>query len=149
MAESREVLKVKGMEFPLDRLYYVSKGSHLWVRAGDGRARVGMDSFLLNTIGYLNYISISAGDYLQGEVIGNYESAKFVSRVHTPLSGRITRVNEEALENPRSINDDPYGTWLLEMELSSEEELEGEDFISDSQGLRAGVEKELEELDEE
>jgi len=37
-----------------------------------------------------------------------------------PLSGKVTRVNSEVIENPRLINYDPYGDgWLIEMELSN------------------------------
>ena len=44
-----------------------------------------------------------------------------------PLSGRITRFNEEITENPRLINYDPYGDgWIMEMELTrADEEVPG------------------------
>ena len=35
-----------------------------------------------------------------------------------PLTGKITNINDDVIENPRLINYDPYGDgWLIEMEL--------------------------------
>ncbi len=147
--KSAEVLKVKELEFPLDRLYYRGKKAHLWVKVKDGIAEVGMDAFLLHSTGYLNYISVGGSEVKQGDGIGNFESAKFVSRIFSPLSGRILEVNEEALNNPRQINSSPYTTWLFRIEPSNPEELEGSDFISSSDELKEWIEAELRELEEE
>ena len=42
------------------------------------------------------------------------ESVKAVSDVIAPLSGEVLEVNEKAVDEPETINDDPYGDgWLV------------------------------------
>ena len=41
-----------------------------------------------------------------------------------PLSGEILEVNEKAIEEPESINDDPYGEgWLVRIRLTDPTEV--------------------------
>ncbi|MCW5953869.1 MAG: glycine cleavage system protein H, partial [Propionibacteriaceae bacterium] len=41
------------------------------------------------------------------------------------ISGVVSAVNELLLENPETINDDPYGDgWIFEVELADPEELD-------------------------
>ena len=52
------------------------------------------------------------------------ESVKAVSDVISPVSGVVKAVNEELLDNPALVNEDPYGAWLVQVEeVSDEEEL--------------------------
>ncbi|GCC11766.1 glycine cleavage system H protein [archaeon] len=147
--KSADVLKVRELEFPLDRFYYRGKKSHLWVKRRDGITEVGMDAFLVHSTGYLNYISINTGEVKQGKGVGNFESAKFVSRIFSPINGKIIEVNQKALDNPRQINASPYTTWLFKIEPSNPQELEGDDFISSSIELKEWIEADLIELDGE
>lgn len=40
-----------------------------------------------------------------------------------PLSGKVTEVNEEALNAPEVLNKDPYGEgWLIKIDLSNASE---------------------------
>jgi glycine cleavage system H protein len=43
------------------------------------------------------------------------ESVKAVSEVLSPVSGKVTAVNEDLAAAPESINSDPYGAWLVEV----------------------------------
>ena len=55
----------------------------------------------------------------------------------SPLSGEILEVNEKAVEEPESINDDPYGEgWLVRIRLSDPTELND---LLDVEGYRGGV----------
>ena len=132
-------IKLGKLRFPLDRRYYARKGAHLWVRREQGGlVRLGMDSFLTENAGYLNYISIDAkGEVRQGRSLGNFESAKFVSKLYSPVSGKIVAVNPEVMKDPRRINRDPYGSWIvairpkdLPKDLLSDDLLGGEKEIS-------------------
>ena len=52
------------------------------------------------------------------------ESVKAVSDVFSPVTGRVKAVNEALLDAPESINADPYGAWLVEVEdITGQEEL--------------------------
>lgn len=47
--------------------------------------------------------------------LGVVEVAKTLVAVHSPLTLRITAVNDEAVRRPRLINSDPYGSgWMVQ-----------------------------------
>ena len=61
---------------------------------------------------------------VKDEAYGEVESVKAVSDVVSPLSGEILEVNEKAIDEPESINDDPYGEgWLIRIRLSDPTEV--------------------------
>jgi glycine cleavage system H lipoate-binding protein len=49
-----------------------------------------------------------------GEVIGDAEAFKGVWDIYAPISGTVLRINDDLLDDPQSINSDPYGSWLAE-----------------------------------
>ncbi len=56
-----------------------------------------------------------------GEV-GTVESTKANFEIVSPVSGMVVRINEAVNDAPESINEDPYGAWIAELELSDWEE---------------------------
>ena len=53
------------------------------------------------------------------------ESVKAVSEVVAPLSGEVLEVNAKVVEEPETINEDPYGEgWLIRIRLSEAAETE-------------------------
>ena len=52
------------------------------------------------------------------------ESVKAVSDVFCPVSGVVAEVNEELLDAPQLINEQPYEAWMIKVEnVSGSEEL--------------------------
>ena len=50
---------------------------------------------------------------------GEVESVKAVSDVIAPLSGEILEVNQKAVDEPETVNDDPYGDgWLVRIRIA-------------------------------
>jgi glycine cleavage system H protein len=50
---------------------------------------------------------------------------KAVSDVIAPLSGEIVAVNQKAVVEPETVNEDPYGEgWLIRIRLTNPSELE-------------------------
>ena len=37
--------------------------------------------------------------------------------LNAPLSGEVIAVNEEVVDNPELINDDPYGCWIIRIKV--------------------------------
>ena len=101
--------------------------SHEWVLfADDGSAKVGLTDHAQDALGDLVFVNLpQVGDALTcGEALGDVESVKAVSDVYSPVSGIVKAVNEDLLDAPESINADPYGAWLVEVEgISDQEEL--------------------------
>ena len=101
--------------------------SHEWILfADDGTAKVGLTDHAQDALGDLVFVNLpQVGDTLTcGEALGDVESVKAVSDVYSPVSGTVKAVNEDLLDAPESINADPYGAWLVEVEgISDREEL--------------------------
>ena len=104
------------MNFPEDLRY---TKSHEWVKLEeDGRALVGLSDYAQDALGDLVFVNLpQEGDEVQaGEVFADVESVKAVSDVYSPVSGRVAKVNEELLDAPESINQNPYEAWFVQIE---------------------------------
>ena len=50
----------------------------------------------------------------KGETFGTIESVKAVEEVYLPFSGEIVSVNENVIDNPELLQNDPIGKgWLV------------------------------------
>jgi glycine cleavage system H protein len=101
---------------------------HEWVRRGPQPKTVtmGISDFAQAALGDVTYVQLpELGRVVKkGDVIGSVESVKAVSDIYAPLSGKITKINEELNADPAPINQDPFGAaWLAEIEMSDESEL--------------------------
>ena len=118
----------------------------MWVlpRKG-GTVRIGMDSFLTENAGHLNYISLDKKSTVRkGGSLGSFESAKFVSKLYSPVGGRIVGVNEPVLKDPRRINKDPYGSWIVELRVSDlERDLFSPELLVEERDIREWIKDEL------
>lgn len=138
------------MEFPDDLHYYRKGGSHVWFRPEGDTVRVGMDAFLTKNAGHITYFTVDEERAVQGEGLGSFESAKFVSRFYSPVSGEVVEVNEAVLNNPRLINDDPYGSWVVSIRPERlAEEMASPDVVRGVGAITAWINEELKRLDEE
>ena len=92
--------------------------SHEWLLdLGNGSYRVGLSDFAQNALGDIVFIDLpQPGDTITAEAsLGDVESVKAVSEVLSPVSGTVTVTNEALSAAPESINADPYGAWLVEV----------------------------------
>ena len=99
--------------------------SHEWLKElEDGRAEIGLTDFAQDALGNLVFVNLpEVGDSVTcGESFADVESVKAVSDVFSPVSGTVAEINEELLDQPEKINEDPYGAWLIRVEAVSETE---------------------------
>ena len=99
---------------------------HEWILVEGKKGLVGITEHAQNSLGDVVFTELpEIGRKLKiGEALGVVESVKAVSDIFTPCSGIVTAVNENLLDNPELINQDPYGEgWLVEIEV---EELDSE-----------------------
>ncbi len=116
--ERSQWAKVGGYRMRTD-LAYDSEG-HMWVeRLGGGRVRVGLDPLGLEINGTLAQLAmIPVGTEVQrGEPLGSLEAEKFVGPLRAPLSGVVAATNDTVVENPGLVEQDPFGCWLVELEV--------------------------------
>lgn len=98
--------------------------SHEWVLfSDDSTAKVGLTDYAQHAMGSLVFANLpeEGDDVTAGENLGDVESVKAVADVLSPFSGTIAAVNEELLDAPQKINEDPYGSWLVEVSAISEQ----------------------------
>ena len=92
--------------------------SHEWVLfADDGTAKVGLTDHAQEALGDLVFVNLpEVGDTLTcGEALGDVESVKAVSDFMSYVTGEVTAVNEQILDEPGTVNGDPFGTWFVEI----------------------------------
>lgn len=100
--------------------------SHEWVKEEDGIFTVGLTDFAQDALGDIVFVNLpEEGDTVTaGESFADVESVKAVSDVFSPVTGTIVEINEELLDNPALVNEDPYGAWFIKVsEVSGTEEL--------------------------
>ena len=108
---------------PTDRRY---AKSHEWLCEEGGVCTIGLTDFAQNSLGDIVFINLpSPGDTVTaGESFADVESVKAVSDVFSPVSGTVSEVNEELLDNPALINESPYDAWLIKVtDASAAEDL--------------------------
>ena len=108
----------------LDELLY--SDSHEWVKVDGNIAIIGVSDFAQAEMGDITYVDVPAeGDEVsKGEEFGALESVKASSELYSPVSGVITEVNADLDATPELINEDPYGAWIIKVEMSDKGELD-------------------------
>ena len=104
-------------------LYYSKEWT--WIKLEDGKARIGITDYAQKQLREVVFAELpSVGDEIvKGEPFGTVESVKSVSDLVAPLSGKIVEVNEEVVNSPQIINEDPYGEgWLIVVSPSNLDE---------------------------
>lgn len=107
---------------PADGFFF--NENDVWVQVSGTRARVGISDYMqqrLTDISFVDPPKVGAVIEQFGEV-GSVESTKATFELVSPVGGTVVRVNEAVEDEPESINEDPYGSWIAELELTSWEE---------------------------
>ena len=108
--------------------------SHEWVKIEGDTALIGLSDFAQNALGDIVFVNLpEEGDELSaGEPFADVESVKAVSDVYSPLSGTVAEINEDLLDDPAAVNQDPYGAWFVKIEG-----FEGTDALLDADAYQA------------
>jgi len=99
---------------------------HIWVRVEGSRAIIGITDYAQEELGRITSVELpEAGDEIEQEdSFGSIEARKTVADLYAPISGPILEVNEELLENPALLNEDPYDSaWIAVISIVDPEEL--------------------------
>jgi glycine cleavage system H protein len=104
-------------------LYYHKE--HFWAKVEDGAVKVGITDYGQDGLQEVVVVQVSSvGDTVtQNEPYGVVESTKAVVDLIAPVSGKIKEVNEDTINNPKLINEDPYGKgWIVAITPSNLDE---------------------------
>ena len=124
--------EIEGYNMPED-LYYHEGDT--WIKIEGDQVRIGMTDFFQQAAGDIVYVDLpfEGDEVAQGEPFGKAQSAKWIGKLITPLSGIIEEVNYDLDSDSTIINKDPYGdAWIMVMTPS--------DLDGDKEGLIHGAE---------
>jgi glycine cleavage system H protein len=124
-------------EFSVDKfIFRVPESGYLfnendcWARVEGQRARVGVSDYVQQSASDMVFFeppTVGAEVNIFDEV-GSLETTKTALDIISPVSGKVVAFNQEVVEAPELINEDPYERgWAVELELA--------DFDSDKELL--------------
>ena len=96
--------------------------THEWVSVEDDTYIIGLTDYAQNALGDIVFVNLpqEGDEVVVGEPFADVESVKAVSDVFSPVTGTVALINEDLLDAPEAINEDPYGAWLVRIEEVSE-----------------------------
>jgi glycine cleavage system H protein len=100
---------------------------HIWVRMSGRKLTIGITDYAQDALGDIVYVDLPEvdTDVEANSEIGEIESTKATSSIISPVSGRVTDVNDDLSESPEIINEDPYGKgWIAVIETEDVSEAE-------------------------
>jgi glycine cleavage system H protein len=93
---------------------------HEWIELNGKEGKVGITDYAQNSLGDIVFVDLpKVGSSVEkGEVFGSVESVKAVSDLYSPVSGKVTAVNDDLTASPEKINTNAHGAWIMKVEVS-------------------------------
>lgn len=108
------------MEYPEDLLY---TKDHEWIKYDSSKksAIIGITDYAQSKLGDVVHVELpeEGDDVRVEEPFGSVESVKAVEDIFSPISGKITEVNNILVDSPEMINEDPFGEgWMVKVKVA-------------------------------
>lgn len=111
-------------EYP-DNLQYTD--THEYLKIDGDVITVGITEFAIDQLGDIVFLELpDLGDNVEaGEKFGTIESVKAVEDLKSPVDGEVLERNDQLLDAPEQIADDPYGDgWLLKIKADNTDNID-------------------------
>ena len=94
---------------------------HIWILADEGTATIGITDYAQEKLGSIMFLNLpEAGESIgTGQRFGDVESIKTVSDLISPVDGEVLKVNEDLVDEPDAINEAPYESWFMEVQVTA------------------------------
>lgn len=118
------------LETTFDKFIFTVKVGYLyteddyWVDILGSVATVGVTDYLQKSNGDVVFVEpVAPGkEVKKGEELGEIETIKVTLNLVSPVTGKVSEVNQELEAHPELINSDPYGAgWICRIELADPE----------------------------
>ncbi|MEM9264275.1 MAG: glycine cleavage system protein GcvH [Cyanobacteria bacterium P01_F01_bin.13] len=111
-------------EYP-DNLQYTD--THEYLKIDGDIITIGITEFAIDQLGDVVFLELpELGDNVEaGEKFGTIESVKAVEDLKSPVDGEVLERNDQLLDAPEQIADDPYGDgWLIKVKADDMDDLD-------------------------
>lgn len=109
---------------PKDRKY---TKDHEWAKPEEELIVVGITDYAQEQLGDMVYVELpQPGDtFERSESFGIVESVKAASDLFAPIGGEVMTINEELVDRPELVNEDPFeGGWMVKLQPQEETQLD-------------------------
>lgn len=109
--------------FPKDLLY---DKEYNWIKVQGEIAIIGITEFAVKKAKEIAYIELpeKGKKFKRGETYSVVEAVKWAGQIKMPLSCEVIEVNENLLDDPTILNNDPYGKgWFVKIKILKKEEI--------------------------
>ena len=102
-----------------DNLLYTK--DHEWVKMDGSKAAIGITDFAQASLGDITFVDVPkiGAKVEQSKWCATVESVKAASDVFAPLSGTVTKANQELASHPELVNKSPYDAgWFAIIDIA-------------------------------
>ena len=109
--------------------------THEWVKVEGDIAIIGVTDYAQKEMGDITYVDMPDVEEIveKEEEFGALESVKASSDLFSPVSGTVVERNDALEDAPELVNEDPYGNWIIKVQMSDPAEL---DALMDAEGYK-------------
>ena len=101
---------------------------HEWIAIDGDVGTVGITDHAQAELGDVVFVELPevGATFDQNAVFGSIESVKAVSDLYSPVSGEIVEVNDDLVDRPETVNENPHsGAWMVKIKLSDASQVDG------------------------
>lgn len=99
---------------------------HEWVKVDGDEAYIGVSDYAQDSLGDIVYVELPdvEDEIDQDDSFSAVESVKAAADIYMPIDGVVTEINEDLIDNPELLNEDPYENWMIKVEIIDKSQID-------------------------
>ena len=100
---------------------------HEWIKLDEDVATIGITKHATEMLGDIVFTELpeKGSSVEKDRTVGVVESTKAASDVYTPVGGEVIDTNQEIVDDPSKINQDPENTaWFFKLKIKDKSEMD-------------------------
>ena len=93
-----------------------------WVKLEGNMATIGISDYAqdqLSDIVFIEFNKDKGESVKKNDILATIESVKAAGDVNSPISGKVLEINENLVDHPEFLNEDPYEkAWMIKIEVN-------------------------------
>lgn len=99
-----------------------------WVKLEGNMATIGISDYAqdqLSDIVFIEFNKDKGESVKKNDILATIESVKAAGDVNSPVSGKVLEINENLVDHPEFLNEDPYEkAWMIKIEVNDTTEID-------------------------